>query len=55
MCCRKDFGLGGEMYLKEGVLAPDPVIEELKTMDAILLGAIGHPDVKPGILHFPFS
>jgi 3-isopropylmalate dehydrogenase len=46
----KEFGLGGDLYLKEGVLLPDDVIAELRTMDAILLGAIGHPGVKPGIL-----
>ncbi len=46
----KKFGLGGDLYLKEGVLLPDDVLEELRSMDAILLGAIGHPDVKPGIL-----
>jgi 3-isopropylmalate dehydrogenase len=46
----KEFGLGGELYLKRGILLPDDVIEELGSMDAILLGAIGHPEVKPGIL-----
>jgi 3-isopropylmalate dehydrogenase len=46
----KEFGLGGDLYLKEGILLPDDVLEELRGMDAILLGAIGHPDVKPGIL-----
>ncbi len=46
----KEFGLGGDLYLKEGILVPDDVIEELRGMDSILLGAIGHPDVKPGIL-----
>jgi len=46
----KSFGLGGDLYLKNGVLLPENVLEELRTMDAILLGAIGHPDVKPGIL-----
>ena len=45
-----EFALGGELYLKEGVLLPDEMIEDLKGMDAIFLGAIGHPDVKPGIL-----
>ena len=46
-----DLGLGGERYLKEGILIPDGLIEELKnSYDAIYLGAIGHPDVKPGIL-----
>ncbi len=46
----KGFPLGGEEYLKKGTLLPEAVIEELKGMDAIYLGAIGHPDVKPGIL-----
>jgi len=46
----KEFGLGGDLYLKEGILLPDDILEELRGMDAILLGAIGHPDVKPGIL-----
>jgi len=42
--------LGGERYLRTGELLPASVLEELKAFDAILLGAIGHPDVKPGIL-----
>jgi 3-isopropylmalate dehydrogenase len=46
----KEFPLGGEQYLKRGTLLPEKVIEELKGMDAIYLGAIGHPEVKPGIL-----
>jgi 3-isopropylmalate dehydrogenase len=45
-----DFPIGGEQYLKKGILLPDAVLDELKGMDAIYLGAIGHPDVKPGIL-----
>ncbi|MFH1305259.1 MAG: 3-isopropylmalate dehydrogenase [Candidatus Omnitrophota bacterium] len=44
------YDLGGERYKKNGEILPDSVIEELKTMDAIYLGAVGHPDVKPGIL-----
>ena len=46
----KEFDLGGESYLKRNILLPDEALNELKEMDAILLGAIGHPDVKPGIL-----
>ena len=46
----KEYGLGGELYLKDGTLLTDEVIKELRGFDAILLGAIGHPDVKPGIL-----
>jgi 3-isopropylmalate dehydrogenase len=46
----EEYGLGGALFLKEGTLLTDKVIKELKDFDAILLGAIGHPDVKPGIL-----
>ena len=45
-----DYDLGGDRYLKTGEILPPSVLEELKGADAILLGAIGHPDVKPGIL-----
>lgn len=45
-----DYDVGGERYLKTGELLPDSVIAEFKTQDALYLGAIGHPDVKPGIL-----
>jgi len=44
------FDIGGERYLREGVLITDEEIRQLKGMDAIFLGAIGHPDVTPGIL-----
>lgn len=44
------YDLGGERYLRTGEILPDSVVEELKLFDAIYLGAIGHPDVKPGIL-----
>jgi len=44
------FDLGGERYLRTGEVLPAGSVEELKTYDAILLGAIGHPEVKPGIL-----
>ena len=46
----KEYGLGGEQYLKDGTLLPDDTLEELRSMDAIFLGAIGHPKVQPGIL-----
>ena len=45
-----DFDFGGERYKRTGETLPDIAIEELRKFDAILLGAIGHPDVKPGIL-----
>jgi 3-isopropylmalate dehydrogenase len=44
------YDLGGERYKRTGETLPDSVVAELKQHDAILLGAIGHPDVKPGIL-----
>ncbi len=44
------FDLGGERYLRTGEVLPDGTLDELRGYDAILLGAIGHPDVKPGIL-----
>jgi 3-isopropylmalate dehydrogenase len=40
----------GEHYLKTKELVPASVIDEWKTQDAILLGAIGHPDVEPGLV-----
>jgi 3-isopropylmalate dehydrogenase len=44
------FDFGGDRYLKTGEVLPDNAADELKKYDAIFLGAIGHPDVKPGIL-----
>jgi len=46
----KIFDFGGERYLKTGKTLEDKDIDELKKYSAIYLGAIGHPDVKPGIL-----
>jgi 3-isopropylmalate dehydrogenase len=45
-----NYDLGGQRYLKTGETLPDSVLEELKKCSAIYLGAIGHPEVKPGIL-----
>jgi len=45
-----DIDLGGERYLKTGHILSDEDIEHLRGYDAIMLGAIGHPDVKPGVL-----
>ncbi len=45
-----EFDFGGERYKRTGELLPDSAVEELRKFHAILLGAIGHPDVKPGIL-----
>ena len=44
------YDLGGDRYLSTGEILPDSTLEELRGFDAIFLGAIGHPEVKPGIL-----
>ncbi|MEJ2307202.1 MAG: 3-isopropylmalate dehydrogenase, partial [candidate division WOR-3 bacterium] len=49
-CETAEYDVGGDRYLKTGEVLPDSVLEELKTFEAIYLGAIGHPEVKPGIL-----
>jgi len=45
-----EYDLGGERYKRTGEILPDSVLAELRKLDAIYLGAIGHPDVKPGVL-----
>ena len=45
-----DFDFGGERYMRTGETLPDSGVEDLRQFDSILLGAIGHPDVAPGIL-----
>ncbi len=44
------YDLGGDRYLRTHEPLPDSVFNELRQFPAILLGAIGHPDVKPGVL-----
>ena len=44
------YDFGGDRYLKTGEILPDSAIEEFRKMDAIYLGAVGHPGVAPGIL-----
>ena len=44
------YDFGAERYLKTGETLPDSAIEELRQLDSIYLGAIGHPNVQPGIL-----
>src|SRR5438477_7209892 len=45
-----NYDIGGDRYIRTGEALPDSVLAELRRFPAILLGAIGHPDVKPGIL-----
>ncbi len=42
--------IGGERYLKTGEVLPEAAVRELRDVDAILLGAVGHPGVPPGVL-----
>jgi len=44
------YDFGGERYLRTGEILPDSALEEIRSMHAILLGAVGHPRVQPGIL-----
>jgi 3-isopropylmalate dehydrogenase len=45
-----NYDFGGDRYLRTGEVLPDSAVGDLRKHDAIFLGAIGHPDVKPGIL-----
>ncbi|MEO5357302.1 MAG: 3-isopropylmalate dehydrogenase [Nitrospirae bacterium YQR-1] len=45
-----EYDFGGTRYLRTGEVLPDSAVDELRRHKTILLGAIGHPDVKPGIL-----
>jgi 3-isopropylmalate dehydrogenase len=45
-----DYDLGGARWLRDGEILPDSVLEELRGLDAILLGAVGDPRVPPGII-----
>lgn len=45
-----EYPYSGEYYLKTKELVPERVIEEWRGLDAVLLGAIGHPDVEPGLV-----
>ena len=45
-----EYPFGAEHYLKTGELLPDSALKEMEEMEAIYFGAIGDPQVKPGIL-----
>ena len=45
-----DYDLGGGRYLRDGTILPDSVLEEWRSLDAIYVGAVGTPDVPPGVL-----
>ena len=45
-----DYDLGGFRYLRDGVVLPDEVVEEWRGLDALFLGAVGTPEVPPGVI-----
>ena len=45
-----DFDLGGARYLRDGTVLPDEVLDEWRGLDALLLGAVGTPEVPPGVI-----
>ena len=47
---RVEYPYSGEHYLKTKELVPEWVIDEWRGLEAVLLGAIGHPDVEPGLV-----
>jgi 3-isopropylmalate dehydrogenase len=44
------FDLGGARYLRDGEVLSDATLDQLRQFDAILLGAVGTPDVPPGVI-----
>jgi 3-isopropylmalate dehydrogenase len=45
-----EFDLGGARYLRDGEILSDATLDQLRKYDAILLGAVGTPDVPPGVI-----
>jgi hypothetical protein len=47
---RVEFDLGGRRYLATGEVLSDETLDDLRGFDAIYLGAVGTPDVPPGVI-----
>src|SRR5437762_14309036 len=45
-----DYDLGGTRYLRDGTVLPDDVLESWHDLDALLFGAVGTPEVPPGVI-----
>ena len=45
-----DYDLGGARYLRDGTILPDSVLDEWRGLDALLVGAVGTPEVPPGLI-----
>jgi 3-isopropylmalate dehydrogenase len=46
----EEFDLGGARYLRDGEILSDETLDRLRAFDAILLGAVGTPEVPPGVI-----
>ena len=45
-----NYDLGGTRYIKDGTILPDSILQEWRSLDALYLGAVGTPDVPPGVI-----
>src|SRR5688572_8939977 len=45
-----DYDLGGARYLRDGTVLTDDIVDEWRALDALLVGAVGTPDVPPGVI-----
>jgi len=45
-----DYDLGGNRYMRDGTILPDEVVEEWRALDALYVGAVGTPEVAPGVI-----
>jgi 3-isopropylmalate dehydrogenase len=45
-----DYDLGSARYMRDGTILPDSTLDEWRGLDALLLGAVGTPDVPPGVI-----
>jgi 3-isopropylmalate dehydrogenase len=44
------FDLGGARYLRDGEVLPEADLKAIRDLDAVMLGAVGTPDVPPGVI-----
>ena len=44
------YDLGGSRYLRDGTVLDDATVEEWRGLDALYMGAVGTPEVPPGVI-----
>ncbi len=44
------FDLGGARYLRDGVVLEQEHLDAIRALDAVMLGAVGTPEVPPGVI-----